>query len=113
MRTHGAVLIVAATCFGCATIMKGGSTTVVVTSPTPNAEVTVRSLAGPEVYSGPLPASIVVNKRNEYLVTVSSRGFGSRRQQLSHGFQGWTVANLLWVIPIFWGIGVAVDAMSG
>lgn len=106
---------VLALCASCATIMKGSSTDVTITSPTPGAEVSIRSKrnSADEVYSGPAPAKTEVRKGEEYTVIVSAPGYKPRTFTLEKGFQGWTVGNLIWILPIFWGVGVAVDAMDG
>lgn len=98
---------------GCATIVKGGKTTLEVHSPTPNAEITIKSFSGPEVYSGPSPAKVVVAKDQQYTVEVKADGYKPRKQAVTKSVSGWMFGNVIWVIPILWGVGIAVDAMSG
>lgn len=98
---------------GCATIVKGGRAELVVNSPTPDAEVSIKAFSGPEVYAGPAPAKVKVSKSDQYTVIVSAPGYKTQRQVVSKSVSGWMFGNLIWVIPILWGVGIAVDAMSG
>lgn len=113
MKKLAAVCLVALLNNGCATIVKGGHTYLTVTSPTPDAEVHIRSTKHGDVYEGPAPAKVEVSKKDEYLVTVTAPGHKDRKVSVTHGFQGWTVGNIILIIPVFWAVGIAVDAMSG
>lgn len=98
---------------GCATIVKGGKTTLEVQSPTPNAEVSIKSFSGPEVYNGPAPAKVVVAKDQQYTVEVKADGYKPRKQVVTKSISGWMFGNVVWILPPLWAVGIAVDAMSG
>jgi len=109
----GCALLLAATNSGCATIVKGGRTDLVVESPTPGAEVSIKAFSGPEVYAGPSPARVKVNKSDQYTVTVTAPGHKPQKQVVSKSISGWMFGNVVWIIPILWGVGIAIDAASG
>lgn len=98
---------------GCATIVKGGRQNVTITSPTPNAEMSIRSFKGREVYSGPLPAKVRLQREDQYTVTITAPGHKEQKATITKSMSGWAFGNLIWIIPILWGVGIAVDAASG
>lgn len=49
---------------GCATIVKGGRQDVTITSPTPDAEVSIKNFKGREVFTGPLPATVRLQRED-------------------------------------------------
>jgi hypothetical protein len=97
---------------GCGTIIKGGSQDIIIRSPAPDAEVTVKSFKGRDVYQGP-PGTVKLAREDSYTVTVTAPGYRERKVTITKSISGWMFGNLIWVLPIFWGIGVAVDASSG
>jgi hypothetical protein len=110
---RAAILALALLSSGCATIVKGGRTDLEIASPTPGAEAVVKSFKGREVYAGPLPAKVRVQKSEQYVIIVTAKGFREQKLSVTQSLQGWTFGNLVLVIPVLWGVGVAVDAMSG
>lgn len=106
-------LLAGTSSLGCATIVKGGRTTVTVTSPTPDAEIVVKSFKGPEVFRGPSPAVVTVHKEDQYAVEVSAPGYRLQRQVISKSISGWAFGNLIFILPPLWAVGIAVDAASG
>lgn len=106
------VLSLALVSMGCATIIKGGRQDVTVSSSTPNAEVSIKSFNGNEVYNGP-PSKVRLQREYGYTVVVTARGFKERKMTITKSLSGWAFGNLIWVIPILWGVGIAVDAASG
>ncbi len=111
MRKMGVALILATT--GCASIVNGGNQRVTIQSPVPDAEIHVKSFKGREVYSGPSPARLKVARDDQYTVEVMAPGYKPQKQVISKSMSGWTFGNLIWILPPLWGVGLAVDAMSG
>ncbi len=109
---RNAILILALTSTGCGTIMNGGKQTVDIRSNAYDAEVTVKSDKGPDAYQGPA-GKVQLARGEQYTVTVKAAGFRERKVRITHSTSGWMFGNVVWILPIFWGIGVAVDAMSG
>lgn len=99
-------------CVGCGTIVNGGHQDVSVHSPTPNAEMVVKSYKGREVYSGPT-GKVSLSRDDQYTITVTAPGFKERKLTVTKSMSGWTFGNLVWILPILWGVGIAVDAASG
>jgi hypothetical protein len=97
---------------GCGTVMNGGSQTLEIRSPTPGAEVTVKSFKGRDTYQGP-PGRVKLAREDSYTVTVSAPGHRERKVQIAKSMSGWMFGNLILIVPILWGVGVAVDASSG
>lgn len=97
---------------GCATIIKGGRQDVTVTSSTPGAEVSIKSFNGNEVYNGP-PSTVRLQREYGYTVIVRAKGFKERKTTITKSLSGWAFGNLIWIIPILWGVGIAIDAASG
>lgn len=97
---------------GCGTIVKGGKQDIDIRSPVPDAEVTVKSFKGRDVYQGP-PGKVTLAREDQYTVTVRAPGYRERKVTISHSISGWMFANVVWVLPILWGVGIAVDAASG
>lgn len=92
--------------------MHGGHQDIVIKSPTPNAEMVVKSYKGQEIYSGPV-GSVSLQRDGQYTIVVTADGFKERKLTVSKSMTGWAFGNLIWILPIFWGVGIAVDAMSG
>ena len=97
---------------GCATIFSGSKTTLSVSASPSDAEVTVRDTSGAELYKGP-PTSVEVSKKRALTVHVEADGYESQTVGVGQGISGATFANILFVLPILIGVGVAVDALSG
>ncbi len=97
---------------GCATIVNGGRQPVAVQSSTPGAEMVVKSFKGPEVYSGPV-GPLTLSRDDQYWVTVTAAGYKERKFTITKSMSGWAFGNLIMIIPILWGVGIAVDAFSG
>src|SRR5262245_54619962 len=98
---------------GCATIVKGGRQDVTIQSPTPDAEVSIKSFKGREIFSGPLPAKVRLHREDQYTLTVTAPGHKEQKTTITKSMSGWAFGNLIWVLPILWGVGIAVDAASG
>lgn len=98
---------------GCGSIVNGGMQKLDVRSPTPNADIHIKSFKGDEIYSGPSPAKVEVSRKDQYTIEVSAPGYRPMRQVVWQNMSGWTIGNLIWILPIFWGVGIAVDAMTG
>lgn len=98
---------------GCASIVNGGNQKIEVASPVPDAEIVVKSFKGREVYAGPSPASLKVSRDDQYTIEVTAPGYKSQKQVISKSMSGWVFGNLIWILPPLWGVGLAVDAMSG
>lgn len=113
MRVRTTALIVAVLAnTGCGTIIKGGKQDIEIRSPAPDAEVTVKSFKGRDVYQGP-PGRVSLAREDSYTVTVTAPGYRDRKVTITKSMSGWMFGNVVWILPIFWGIGVAVDAASG
>ena len=94
---------------GCATIMKGTTQNVNVSSSPVGATVTIQSSTGVEVFQGATPASTRLPKKREYAVTVSAPGYEEVRVPITQSLEGWYIGNLL-----CGGIvGGIVDAVNG
>jgi hypothetical protein len=103
------VLLVALASAGCATIFKGTSQNVTVSSSPSGASVVIRSTAGFDVFEGMTPASVRLAKKYEYRVTVSAPGYEDVHVPITHAFEGWFIGNL-----ICGGIiGFVIDAVDG
>ena len=112
-KTGGvAALTLALAVSGCGTIIKGGKQDIEIRTPAPDAEVTVKSFKGRDVYQGP-PGRVQLAREDSYTVTVTAPGYRERKVTITKSMSGWVFGNLIWVIPILWGVGVAVDAASG
>jgi hypothetical protein len=110
-----AALVVLSFLPGCASILKGGNTTVPVSASPPDALIEVHEFGpqGPLMYKGHAPAKVKLSKKHEYVVIASAPGFESEQVKLTQGFQAWTIGNVILIVPLFWGAGVAVDAATG
>lgn len=97
---------------GCGTIIKGGKQDIEIRSPAPDAEVLVKSFKGRDVYQGP-PGKMSLAREDSYTVTVTAPGYRERKVTITKSMSGWAFGNLIWIIPILWGVGIAVDASSG
>ncbi|MBL8606072.1 MAG: hypothetical protein JNL38_02080 [Myxococcales bacterium] len=97
---------------GCATIFTGSKTTLSVSASPSDADVTVRDTSGAELYKGP-PTSVEVSKKRALTVHVEADGYETQTVGVGQSISGATFANILFVIPILIGVGVAVDAFSG
>ena len=80
--------------------------------PAEDAEVTIKSFRGPEVYVGP-PGKMKLARDDSYWVTVTAPGYRERKVTITKSVSGWMFGNLVWILPILWGVGIGVDAMSG
>jgi hypothetical protein len=109
---RGAVVLLSVALMGCGTIIKGGTQEVVIRTPAPDAEIVVKSFKGRDVYQGP-PGIVKLAREDSYVVTVAAPGYRERKITITKSISGWMFANLIWVIPILWGVGIAVDAASG
>jgi len=94
---------------GCATIIKGTSQDVSVSSTPAGASVLIRSNAGADVFQGTTPASAKLAKKREYTVTVSNPGYEDVRVAITQSFEGWFIGNLL----CGGIIGGVIDAVDG
>ncbi len=81
----------------CASIFKGTSQSVSVTSTPSAAKVVVTTLVGDvPVFTGATPAQFKLTKTKEYQVTVTLDGYQPAKSMISHdGIEGWFVGNLL------------------
>lgn len=106
------VLLAAVAAFhmaGCASIMKGSSAAInVTTPPTTGATCTLTSSQGS--WQLVTPASVTVERSKEDIqVRCTKDGFQDASAIIPSNFEGWTVGNL-----VFGGIiGVGVDAATG
>jgi hypothetical protein len=98
---------------GCASIFSGSSKDVEVRAP-PDAlvEVVKAKAPGMPVYRGP-PGKVHLDTGYSYQVTVKRSGRDDLILPLDRSLDGATFLNILWVIPILWGVGVAVDMATG
>lgn len=97
---------------GCGTMINGSKQDIAIRSPMPDAEVTVKSFKGRDVYQGP-PGLVSLAREDSYTVTVTAPGYRERKVTITKSMSGWTFGNLVWILPILWGVGIAVDASSG
>lgn len=111
MRRHFVAIALVVALTGCGTIIKGGRQDVVVTSATRDTEVIILSPKG-EAYRGP-PGKVTLARENAYTVKASAPGHKQRTVSISRSISGWMFGNVIWVLPIFWGVGIALDAASG
>jgi len=111
-----AVLTVAGSLGGCATIVARSSQTVVVGSVPEGAAVSITNASGVAVHSGNTPMSVTLKKGRgyfkpeHYVVRVSKEGFQQQELKLDGAINGWYFGNI-----IFGGlIGMlAVDPSTG
>jgi hypothetical protein len=97
---------------GCGTIINGGHQEIAFASSTPGAEMSIQSFKGREVYNGPT-GTVRLARDEQYTVTIRAAGFRDRKLTITKSMSGWMFGNLALVLPILWGVGVAVDAASG
>jgi hypothetical protein len=104
---------------GCATILSGNSKQVDVQVPRGSLVEIAQAKSSAAVYRGP-GGMVTLNTGYSYLVTVKNPGRlpGDPSQEdmilpLDRRLDGATILNVLWVIPVFWAIGVAVDMATG
>jgi hypothetical protein len=94
---------------GCATIFTGTSQDVTIASEPTKASVKVVSAAGLEVYTGSTPATVVLPKKKEYVVTLTLDGYEQVKVPISQSFQTMVIGNI-----ICGGIpGGVIDLLTG
>ncbi len=92
---------------GCASIMAGSPSTLTVNS-VPK-DVTVTIMGGGTTTVQHTPCSIILNKQNDYTVTLEYQGYRSEQIVIQRTINGWVWGNIL-----FGGIiGLAVDGITG
>ncbi len=100
---------------GCATIWSGNTKDVNVQVPPGSVVEIERAKNTSTVYRG--SGGIVrLDTSYSYLIAVTTPGDPTRAAMLlplDRRLDGATFLNILWVIPIFWGVGVAVDMATG
>lgn len=101
----GIVLIMSS----CATIIKGTSQDISISSNPSAATVLVKTTGGIEVFNGKTPASVKLPKKKEYVATISLEGYREINVQITQKFEAWALGNL-----VCGGvIGIVVDAVNG
>jgi len=95
--------------FSCATILHGTQEKMSVDSNPIDAQVTVVSTEGSEVYNGYTPAKFELAKKHEYNVTVNLDGYQEELIHVNQKFDAMFLGNLL----CGGIIGMAVDAING
>lgn len=102
---------------GCATIIKGGSQTIPLTSSPDGAEVTVYNSSNTVLYKGTTPTQITIEKGKGYFkkemlrIVVEKQGYQTRDISLTPSASGWYIGgNLLIGGLIGWLI---VDPLTG
>lgn len=93
----------------CAYIVSKDSQDVAVTSTPTGAKVVIATTGGVVVYEGTTPASVNLKKKNEYVVTVSMKGYVEKSVQIDKAINPMVLGNLLCGgIP-----GLIVDGITG
>jgi hypothetical protein len=110
MKTQ--VLVIAATCVllgGCASIMKGSSQSVGITTP-PVTGATCNLTSKEGSWQVVSPGAVTVSRsKQDMQVRCTKEGYQEAVAVIPSNFEGWTVGNL-----IFGGIvGVGIDAATG
>lgn len=103
------ILAIAIIFTACATFIGGGTGQAIklYSSPT-SAEVQIKRLGeGIPVWKGTTPATVKLQRKYEYVVTISLEGYQRRQITLQHGTNGW-----LWGNAIFWP-GFILDLTNG
>jgi hypothetical protein len=126
MTTRGwAVLILLGTALcatGCLRMVRGTTQPIDVTTTPPGARVTIR----PGHIDMASPARVMLHRKGEgtvnapgapdavYLVTASLPGYRDATVAITRRTSGEVFTrNIVWLHPLFWGIGLAVDFSSG
>lgn len=95
--------------FSCATILHGTKEKMSVDSDPIDAQITVETVGGVEVYTGYTPAKFTLEKKHEYNVIVKLDGYKEEKIFVSKKFDAVTLGNI-----ICGGvIGIIVDAANG
>jgi hypothetical protein len=97
---------------GCATIVSGAHQDVVITSSPNSADVSIsRVVAGMDQveYTGMTPATVPLERKFEYVLSVMMDGYEPATVILENGLNGWIWGNLLFGGPI----GAIIDLASG
>jgi hypothetical protein len=110
---------------GCMTVTHGNMQTIEVATSPPGARVTIR----PGGVDATSPARVTVHRKGEgtvnvaaaggdpeatYLVTASMPGYKDATVALTRKASGEVYTrNIIWVHPLLWGLGVAIDFSSG
>ena len=111
LRAPFVVLVLLGT--GCATMFSGSTKDVEIRAPSDAmVEIAKERAQGMPVYQGP-PGKVHLDKGYSYLVTVRRAGLPDVILPLGRSMNGTTLLNILWIIPILWGVGVAVDLATG
>lgn len=92
----------------CATIIKGTKQDISINSTPQKAAVVVKTTGGIEVFSGTTPTTVRLEKKKEYVVSISMEGYKEASIQISQSFEAWTIGNLA-----IGFIGLIIDAVDG
>ncbi|MBI4516621.1 MAG: PEGA domain-containing protein [Deltaproteobacteria bacterium] len=96
--------------FGCMTMRRGPSQVIQIRSEPDGAAVTIEPAAGK--FTG--PAHVSLRRKSPYTVVVSQAGYKPVSVPVESTIAGETWwRNLVWIHPLFWGIGVIVDLPTG
>jgi hypothetical protein len=105
----GIVAVVALMLSGCATIVKGTSQTIVIsTPPVTGANCVLSSREGNWTVTSPGPVTVEKSKE-DVVIRCTKPGYQDAAGSIPSDFQGWTLGNIL----LGGVIGLGVDAASG
>lgn len=80
---------------GCATIFKGTTQDIAVKSTPEKATVSIKTMAGMEMFSGSTPVTAKLGKKYAYIATIKMDGYKETTIQISQSLEGWFIGNLL------------------
>jgi len=89
------VLAVAIIFAGCATIFKGTTQDISISSSPDKAIVTIKTMAGVQVFSAATPVTAKLGKKYAYIATIKLAGYTESTIQISQSMDGWFIGNLL------------------
>jgi predicted small secreted protein len=89
------LVIIAIIFAGCATIFKGTTQDIMIKSTPEKATVTIKTVAGVEMFSGTTPVSAKLSKKYAYIATIKVEGYKESMIQISQSLEGWFIGNLI------------------
>jgi len=96
--------------WGCATLLKGSTSSVQINSQPPSAKVTVKTSTGIVVTQGVTPLAATLSKKNEYQVTIELAGYAPQTVGIMKGgIESVAFCNLF--VPLPWLIDWATGSM--
>ena len=87
------LLLVMVFAISCATIIKGTSTTVNVSSNPSQAKVQVKLSNGTTINNGTTPATFSLSKKNTYVVVINMEGYQEQQVFIDQKFENWFLGN--------------------